>query len=236
MKRTFILLLCSLATLALSAQKADYYKEKKHEIRLSGGTVNDDYYHYDNYMYYSSYYGNYGAYGGGYGYYGGYAGYGYYGQLSNYQDLSIKGGDKKTSGAYALTYFYHAPWLNGRFSFGASVAYSHFSRDYTHRLQGHKVGDSKEYNLAFTPIVRYSWLAKNYFQLYSGIGVSLFYNDYKMNINSGEMVNKRSENGFEASFMVTPIGVSAGRRVFGFSEVNIGGRMGVFVAGVGYRF
>lgn len=230
MKRTFILLLCSLATLALSAQKADYYKEKRHEIRLSGGSVNDNYYHYDNYMYYSSYYGGYGNYGG----FGGF--YGNYGQSGNYQDLAIKSGDKKTSGAYALTYFYHAPWINGRFSFGASVAYSHFSRDYTHRLQGHKVGDSKEYNLAVTPLIRYSWLAKTYLQLYSGVGVSLFYNDYKLNINNGEIINRRSENGLEASFMVTPIGISAGRRVFGFSEINIGGRMGEFVAGVGYRF
>lgn len=41
---------------------------------------------------------------------------------------------------------------------------------------------------------------------------------------------------FDQSIQIIPVGFSAGKTIFGFGEVNIGGPSGTFVGGMGYRF
>lgn len=230
MKKNLALLFFLFASLALSAQKAEYYKDKRHEVRLSVGSISDDYYHYDNYL------------GGGYWYSWGYYGLGYNStsdasSLDKYLQEGIRAGNKTSAGAYSLSYQYHAPWINGRFALGAAISYSRITRDYKTRLEGAKAGSSKEYNIGITPTIRYSWIAKSKFQFYSGIGVSLNYNDYKLDIKREALSYMKDEdNKFDAHFMITPIGFSVGQDIFAFGEVNVGGRMGIFTGGVGYRF
>lgn len=232
MKKNLALLLFLLASIALSAQKAEYYKDKRHEVRLSVGSISDDYYHYDNYI----------GSGGGYWYSWGYYSGGYYypsdaTSLDRYLQGGVKPGNKTSAGAYSLSYQYHAPWINGRFTLGAALSYSRITRDYKDRFEGSKIGDSKEYNIGITPTIRYSWIAKSMFQFYSGIGVSLNYNNYKLDVKKqSQTYLAGKDDKFEASFMITPIGFSVGRDIFAFGEVNVGGRMGIFTGGIGYRF
>lgn len=223
MKRIFLftLLLCAF-TVALFAQKKDYFKEKKHELRLSYGSVNDsEYYDHFRYGYYNYYYNSY--YNGGYG--------GSFGSSS----MSTYMGATKTTGVIGGSYFYNMSSL--RFSFGGTLSYSGYNTDLKDRINDRKIGSIKGHNLAFTPTVRYAWISKENFRLYSGIGWS-FYMDiarYKWdNKESGS--DKNTETTFSNQIMVTPVGFSYGKDIFVFGEVNLGGRVGNFVGGVGYRF
>lgn len=219
MKRIFLftLLLCAF-TVALFAQKKEYLKEKKHELRLSYGSVNDSEY-YDRFRY------------GGYSNYIPYFGnYGYYGDL-----MATYPGATKTTGVIGASYFYNMSSL--RFSFGGTLSYAGFNTDYKDRITDQKVGSLKGQNLAFTPTVRYAWIAKENFRLYSGAGMSLYYDFTQYKMNNGESGNyKNSRSDFSTQLMVTPIGFSYGKDIFVFGEANIGGRVGNFVGGVGYRF
>ena len=220
MKRIFLftLLLCAFSV-ALLAQKKEYFKEKKHELRLSYGSVNDsEYYDHFRYGYYNNnYYNNF--------YYGGYGS----------PSISTYLGATKTTGVIGGSYFYNMSSL--RFSFGGTLSYSGYSTDYKDRISDRKVGSLKGHNIAFTPTVRYSWISKENFRLYSGVGLSLFYNITKNELNNSDSGNyKNTESDFSTKLMVTPIGFSYGKDIFVFGEANIGGRVGNFVGGVGYRF
>lgn len=214
-------LLCTFCV-SITAQRKDFFKDKKHELRLSLGSVNDDGYHSSRY---------YVPYGYGYMYYGGYGWYGgdYY-EAANYM------GATKTLGVIGLSYFYHLP--NTRFSFGSTFSYNGYNTNFYQRSDNAKVGHFKEYNLGFTPSVRYAWIAKDWFQLYSGVGVSLYFNStrYKLEMNEGKKSYESKNTSFEQNIQITPIGFSVGKTFFAFGEANIGGRTGTFVGGIGYRF
>ncbi len=219
----FTLLLCVFFAGA-TAQKKEFFKEKKHELRLSYGSVNDNSY-YDRFFYYNGYYNSY------YGYlYGGwYSG-------NNYQEASTYQGATKTTGVFNGSYFYNMS--NLRFSFGGTLSYSGYNTDFYNRVDDTKTGYLKGHNFAFTPVIRYSWLSKEKFRLYSGIGWSFYWDiiRYKMDTNKGTQTTKCSDTTFDNAFMITPIGFSFGKEIFVFGEANLGGRTGNFVGGVGYRF
>lgn len=219
-------LLCPFC-IATMAQRKDFFKDKKHELRLSIGSVNDDGYH--------GYYGYYGGYGY-YGYYGYNSQYGYGYGYGDYYGAAIYSGPTKTMGVLGLSYFYHLP--DTRFSFGTTLSYNGFNTNYYQRSDGSKIGHFKEYNLAFTPSVRYAWIAKDWFQFYSGVGVSLYFNVARQNVNTKNTASSYNFNNtfFEQNIQVTPIGFSVGKTIFAFGEVNLGGRTGTFVGGIGYRF
>ncbi len=225
----FTLLLCAFC-LGITAQKKEFFKEKKHELRLSYGSVNDDsyydrFYYYSGYNYYESYYGG--------GYYGGFNHGGYFGQ-STYPDVSTYLGSTKTTGVFNGSYFYNMSSL--RFSFGGTLSYSGYNTDIYNRLDGSKAGYLKGHNIAITPTIRYAWLSKEKFRLYSGIGWSFYWDitRYKKETKHGK--EKYKNTAFDNAFMLTPIGFSFGKELFVFGEVNLGGRTGNFVGGIGYRF
>jgi len=220
MRKLYLLtaLFCTLCV-SLSAQRKDFFKDKRHELRLSIGSVNDD-------GYYNKYY-----YGG---YYGDYYGYGYgFGDYYTAENIS---GPTKTLGVIGLSYFYHLP--DTRFSFGTTASYNAFNTNYYQRSTNSKIGYFKEYNLAFTPSVRYAWITKDWFQLYSGVGVSLYLHitRYKLDAKKESSSYDLRDTNFLQNIQVTPLGFSVGQTIFAFGEVNIGGRTGTVVGGVGYRF
>lgn len=225
MKRIYLftLLLCAFSS-GIIAQKKEFFKDNKHELRLSYGSVNDDSY-YDQFYYMQSY----GYYSGG-GYYPGYGGY----YDSDYLGAATYSGATKTTGVFGANYFYNMSDL--RFSFGGALSYSGYNTDFYNRLDDSKAGYKKGHNIAFTPMIRYSWLSREKFRLYSGIGWSFYWDitRYKMDSKSGS--SKNNNTSFGSELMLTPIGFSFGKKVFVFGEVNLGGRTGNFVGGVGYRF
>lgn len=216
MKRIFLftLLLCAF-TVALFAQKKEYFKEKKHELRLSYGSVNDSEY-YDRFRYPNGYYGNY---------------------YSNPFTASTNTylGATKTTGVIGGSYLYNMS--NLRFSFGGTLSYSGYSTDLKDRITDRKTGSIKGHNIALTPTVRYAWISKENFRLYSGIGWSFYMDITRYNLDNNNLDSpSKTESTFSNKLMVTPIGFSYGKDIFVFGEANIGGRVGNFVGGVGYRF
>lgn len=218
----FTVLFCAFCSVTV-AQKKDYFKDKKHELRLSYGSVNDEAYYdmlsFNNYNYYSS----------GYGLYYGYGN-------NSYLNASIYQGATKTTGVFGLNYFYNMSSL--RFSFGGGVSYSGFNTDFYNRINDLHVGSIKMHNIAITPMIRYSWISKEKLRLYSGIGWSFYWDILRPQIKVGEGSNISNSNQTISDnvMMLTPIGFSFGKDIFVFGEVNLGGRTGNFVGGVGYRF
>jgi hypothetical protein len=220
MKRIFLftLLLCAF-TVALFAQKKEFFKEKKHELRLSYGSVNDDdyydrfRYYYQDYAYYNSYLGN-----------------------INSPNLSTYAGSTKTTGVINGSYFYNMSDV--RFSFGATLSYSGYNTEFKNRIDGKKAGDLNGHNIALTPRIKYAWLSKENFRFYSGIGWSFYWDisRYNLNVNDGATKFKATDTNFDTQWMITPIGFSFGKDIFVFGEANIGGRVGNLVGGIGYRF
>lgn len=232
MKRLFLftVLLCA-CYIGITAQTKDYFKDKKHELRLSFGSVTDDMY-YDRFYYSKNYWyeggGNYLSYGG--------SNMGRYTGGASYKDGAYYNGKMKTTGVLGGSYFYNMSKI--RFSFGGTFSYSGYNTDIFERISGAKEGYIKGHTIAFTPTIRYSWLSKSCFRLYSGIGFSMFYDIRKSKLGAGrfEQYGRKDESKFDTSFQLTPIGFSVGKDIFAFGEVNIGGRTGTFVGGVGYRF
>lgn len=214
MKKSILsLLLGFLVVGGLSAQTKEFYKDNKHEIRVSIGSINDDYYHY---VYKWSYFPSLAQEA--------------YDMNSFYMD------DKKTTGAYSISYFYHPQLLNGRFSVGGALSFSYFKQNYRDNITDANVGNNHEYNIAITPTVRYAWVAKPSFQFYSGIGLSVYMNEFKNKVDVKGFSEHYSDNRVDINLVVVPIGFSVGKKIFAFGELNIGGRAGVAVGGVGYRF
>lgn len=219
MKKTKItlLLLMQFALITVWGQDKQSKSFPKHEFRLSIGSVTDDYYRPN---YYSSYYGYYNS----------------VNSLNPYYPTTYSD-DKKTFGVIGLGYFYN---FTKRLAVGGTLSYSTFNKNFYNRITDAKSGNSKEYNLGVTPSVRYSWLAKPRFKMYSGVGASLNMNVFKEKqdeyFGNNKTLSRDSQTSTELVLQITPLGMSFGGKVFGFWEVNLGGRTGLFTAGAGYRF
>lgn len=83
------------------------------------------------------------------------------------------------------------------------------------------------------PTVRFTYLNRPIVRLYSSIGVGVgFCRERTRNVD-GHIEANRNEHFCPAE--VTILGVSVGRRLFGFAELSTGS-MGVCSAGIGYKF
>lgn len=112
---------------------------------------------------------------------------------------------------------------------GGDVSYCGFFGAFKDRYTDQKVGDYRDHFISIMPAVRFSYLNRDHFTLYSGIagGFALeyckSYPDYKAHNN-------------HLAFQLTLLGVSAGsQRWFGFAELGCGFK-GYVNAGFGFRF
>lgn len=89
---------------------------------------------------------------------------------------------------------------------------------------GVKLPSDKGFIFHVLPKVRFSYLRAEIVSLYSDIGLGLA-------IGSG-----RGATNVGAIFHTTPIGITVGKRVYGFAESNISMKNIGFTIGAGYRF
>ena len=134
-------------------------------------------------------------------------------------------GDEVSPGAFSLSYMYGIKkwlWL------GVSTTYTSFYQkvyDFSHQ----KVATNSGHKMAIVPTIRFMYVYKENFNLYSafGIGASFgLYNDKEMDILNFNM---------HPVIQFTGIGVSVGKDLRGFAEFGCGPR-GIFNCGVQYRF
>lgn len=217
MKRLTLLAIALLAALSCVAQPScdrnsfDYSRRSgyyKHEFRLTVGSTplfEDDFFVYDEPNIEQRY------------------------PVIYPDDLTYRGA-LKTSGGYALSYMYSpAKW----FSVGLYAGY--VCQWQTTRLRATQTVTSKtaERHLMLVPTVRFTYLNRPIVRLYSSIGVGAgFCRERTRNVDG------HIEADHHSTFCpaeVTLLGVSVGRRLFGFAELSIGS-MGMCAAGIGYRF
>ena len=140
----------------------------------------------------------------------------------------------KCAGPIGLEYYYRANPLIG---VGAVAVFVTNKEDgfYDNILNSHI---NRTY-FTFMPSVKFNWLRKANWSLYSKLAAGITYADFseKYYDESGKTVeDKTTANDLLFNFQATAIGIEAGNsHVRGFAELGIG-EQGVALAGVRYKF
>lgn len=188
-----------LCSATIFAQRASFYTSSPHEVRLSYGYLDRE-----DYPFYS------------------------YNAGNAYENGKYYLGSTKSSGVFGISYFYHPSFINGRFSFGGSLQYSQFNTPLKKLPEQNKIKTYHDKYFMITPSIRYAWVAKDFFQIYSGIGVQFC----KSSFDSDSYI----DGSWETNIDINLIGASIGTTYFGFAEININGNYSNYLVGVGYRF
>ena len=134
-------------------------------------------------------------------------------------------------GTIGVEYFYHLN--NPRLAVGGILAFAHFGEDVVERGGG-KVGDRTRNYFTVMPAVKYDWVHKDNFALYSKLGAGVM----MLSDKQTDTQTNKSETNSDLFFMwqASLLGIEAGSKNFrGFCEVGIG-EQGIILAGVKYKF
>lgn len=134
-------------------------------------------------------------------------------------------GPLRVSGAVSAVYVYRVRrWLE----VGGSITYAGFYRNFMHASDRSVAIRQREHYFTLMPVLRFSWLNSRTVRFYSTfqLGWQVGFEKYS---------SDRYDTYHYAAIQVTPLGISVGRRIFGYAEFGIGMR-GVLVGGIGYRF
>lgn len=125
---------------------------------------------------------------------------------------------------FAADYGY---WTNEWFSIGGSLSWTTgFARHYS-SLTHDYLGSTRYQLIAIMPEVRFAWLRHGMVQLYSSVALGL-----GIEMRPGWRTRYLTE--FYPAFDFKPIGISIGRKWFGFVELGYGSR-GIINVGFGHR-
>ena len=138
--------------------------------------------------------------------------------------------DEKFFGPVSAEYFYHAKsWLGvgGIFAFGQSTQDMY--------LAGKKDGKATNTYYTLMPAVKFNWLRKKYFGMYSKLAAGATLR--RESVDSDDPQDKDYSNSdVHFNWQFTGIGVEAGSpKVRGFVEFGVG-EQGLALAGVRYKF
>ncbi len=133
-------------------------------------------------------------------------------------------------GPISAEYFYHVKnWLG----VGGILAYGQNKQDVY--ILGDKDGVSKNTYLTLMPAVKFDWLRKKHFGMYSklGVGATLRSEKYDSDTASGK---DYSDSEVHVNWQVSLLGIEAGSPTLrGFLELGTG-EQGIILAGVRYKF
>ena len=134
-------------------------------------------------------------------------------------------------GPITAEYFYH--FNNPRLAVGGSLSYSKWDSDVLNRKSHEKVGECNRNFFSVMPSVKYYWVNKNHFGLYSkaAAGVGILTNKSK----DFETMKDKKETSVYFMFQASLIGAEFGGKVRGFVELGVGDQ-GFLQAGIRYKF
>ena len=99
-----------------------------------------------------------------------------------------------------------------------------------------KVGDASRTNITIMPSVKFDWLRKKHFGMYSKAAVGVTIMKEKTTANENGFNYKTDDTDVVANFQASLIGIEAGSEQFrGFAELGVG-EQGIILAGVRYKF
>lgn len=135
-------------------------------------------------------------------------------------------------GAISAEYFYHASEVIG---VGGILSYARYKEDVISNRDDSKIGTDIDNYFTIMPAVKFNWLRKDHFGMYSklaaGVGLANMKYDTDKNSNPNDTDNKAFFN-WQASL----IGVEAGgSRLRAFVELGFG-EQGIGLLGIRYKF
>ena len=137
--------------------------------------------------------------------------------------------DGSIFGALSLEYFYHITPLIG---VGAVGCYTKETKNMY--IGDTQKGEAKNSFITVLPAVKFNWLRKKYFGMYSKVAAGVSFASKKEDYTDGTA--SRSENSVEFNWQLSALGIEAGSPyVRGFVELGIG-EQGMLLAGVRCKF
>ena len=139
--------------------------------------------------------------------------------------------NNKQFGTLAVEYFRHLN--NPRLAVGAVLTYAKYGEDIVKKDGGQKQGERSRNYFAVMPAVKYYWVYKEHFGLYSKAALGLM-----MMFEKEELNGKSDDDNTNPYFMcqVSPIGLEAGgRAIRGFMEAGVG-EQGFLLFGLRVKF
>ena len=141
--------------------------------------------------------------------------------------VGAKCGDEQNFGPLSAEYFFHATtWL----STGAVVVYGKQTQDLY--IGNNKKGKEKNSYYTLLPALKFNFLRKDYFGMYSKVALGATLRSEKTEFDSNDYEGSKLHFNWQISFL----GIEAGGQKFrGFSELGFG-EQGVFCLGIRYKF
>jgi hypothetical protein len=148
-----------------------------------------------------------------------------------YYGLQTYRGNLYSTGALSMGHSIKvAKWLE----MGATLSYVGSFRNIYASETNEIIDRETSRSFFFTPTLRFAWFNREWVRMYSsvGLGVGLMIK-HPCNQSNGNSSEPYIEWG--PSIQLTGFGISVGKRLFWFSEVQTIGTLGVFTMGVGLR-
>jgi hypothetical protein len=143
---------------------------------------------------------------------------------------SVRYDNSSSFGPLAMEYFYH---LNPVVGIGAIGAYVCETKDMF--LGNNHCGEAKNSYVTVLPAVKFNWLRKPHFGLYSKVAAGATFRSQKEDFTS-EQNEDNSKTSVLFNFQLTGIGIEAGsKNVRGFAEFGVG-EQGLALAGIRFKF
>lgn len=142
--------------------------------------------------------------------------------------------DNKTFiGPVSLEYFHH---VKSNLAVGAVFAVGMKKEDvFLIGKEGGKSGENTNNYLTLMPAVKYEWMQKKHFNLYSKIAAGASFGMEKYKYDDAKL-REHSSHSFYFNFQASLLGIeSCGERIRAFAEAGIG-EQGLAFIGVRYRF
>ena len=139
-------------------------------------------------------------------------------------------GDRDFDGPFSAEYFYHVKnWLG----VGGIFVYGRSTQDVLE--SDRKIGDANDNYLTLMPAVKFDWLRKKNFGMYSKLAFGATYRSEKIEYQNVKDKDY-DESAFHVNWQVSLLGIEAGSPTLrGFVEVGTG-EQGIGLIGVRYKF
>jgi hypothetical protein len=136
-------------------------------------------------------------------------------------------------GPVSVEYFYHLnPWLG----VGGIIAYGQMSQDLflTGKKNG-KDGEIKNHYTTLMPAVKFDWLRKSHFGVYSKLAIGATLRNEKIDYDSANY-DDHDDTSLHVNWQLSLLGLEAGsRQLRGFLELGTG-EQGIALIGLRYKF
>lgn len=140
--------------------------------------------------------------------------------------------NKKFLGPFSAEYFYHVSPLVG---VGGITVFNHHAQDV---MQNEQVTGKRTSNcFTILPAVKFNWLRKHKWGMYSKVGLGYTRAEYKTTGKDSEGTYTKDSSGDNFfNFQASLVGIEAGNRnVRGFAELGFG-EQGLIHGGIRFRF